>query len=190
MARVLAHLEALGKVLQTLHGDAGVIVRIADTAIDALQRGHKLIAFGNGGSAADAEHFAAELVGRYVADRPALPALALAMNGPAVTAIANDYGYDAVFARQIAALGQAGDVAVGITTSGKSENVLRGLETAKSMGLATVALTGGAGIARGDLDIELVVSSSFTPLIQGAHSAAIHCICELIEHRWLVDGAR
>jgi len=189
-ARVLAHLDAHTKVLQALQAQAGVIVEIADAITAALQAGHKLIAFGNGGSAADAEHFAAELVGRYVTDRPALPAIALTANSSSVTALANDYGYGAVFARQIAALGQPGDVAVGITTSGKSENVLRGLEAAKKAGLVTVALTGAAGVALPGIDVELTVPSASTPLVQEAHIAAIHCICELVEDRWVVDGAR
>ena len=189
-ARVLAHLDAHTKVLQSLQADAEVIARIAEAVIAALGTGHKLIAFGNGGSASDAEHFAAELVGRYVTDRPALAAIALTTNSSSLTAIANDYGYGAVFARQIEALGRPGDVAVGITTSGKSENVLRGLQTAKAAGLVTVALTGAAGVALPGIDFVLAVSSSFTPVVQEAHIAAIHCICELVEHRWVVDGAR
>lgn len=189
-ARVLAHLDAHATVLQALKAEAGVIVEIAEAVAAALQAGHKLIAFGNGGSAADAEHLAAELVGRYVTDRPALPAIALTTNSSSLTALANDYGYEAVFTRQIAALGRPGDVAVGITTSGKSENVLRGLEAAKKAGLVTVALTGAAGVALPGIDFGLAVPSSLTPLVQEAHIAAIHCICELVEHRWLVDGAR
>jgi D-sedoheptulose 7-phosphate isomerase len=187
---VLAHLDAHAKVLQGLQAEAAVIVGIADAVAAALQAGHKLIAFGNGGSAADAEHLAAELVGRYVTDRPALPAIALTTNSSSLTALANDYGYGAVFTRQIEALGRPGDVAVGITTSGKSENVLRGLEAAKKAGLVTVALTGAAGVALPGVDFGLAVPSSFTPVVQEAHIAAIHCICELVEQRWLGDGAR
>jgi D-sedoheptulose 7-phosphate isomerase len=189
-ARVLAHLDAHAKVLQALQAEAGAIVEIAEAVTAALQAGHKLIAFGNGGSAADAEHFAAELVGRYVSDRPALPAIALTTNSSSLTALANDYGYGAVFTRQIEALGRPGDVAVGITTSGKSENVLRGLEAAKKAGLVTVALTGAVGVALPGIDFALAVPSSSTPVVQEAHIAAIHCICELVEQRWLVDGAR
>lgn len=187
---MLAHLDAHAKVIEALKAEAGVIVEIAEAVTAALQTGHKLIAFGNGGSASDAEHFATELVGRYVTDRPALPAIALTTSGLSLTALANDYGYGAVFTRQIAALGRPGDVAVGITTSGKSENVLRGLEAAQTAGLVTVALTGAAGVALSGIDFELAVPSSFTPVVQEAHIAAIHCICELVEQRWLVDGAR
>lgn len=187
---VLAHLDAHAKVLEALRADADLLSRIADAIVAALRAGHAVIAFGNGGSAADAEHLAGELVGRYVTDRTALPAIALTTNTAAITAIANDYGYGAVFERQITAFGRPGDVAIGITTSGKSENVLRGLEAAKAGGLVTVALTGAAGVALSGVDFELAIASSLTPVVQEAHITAIHCICELVENRWVIDGAR
>ena len=176
--------QALGdhlEVVQHLEGQVDVIVQIAGVIWSALSTGHKVLVFGNGGSAADAQHMAAELVGRYEKDRAGLPAIALTGNVSNLTAIGNDFGYAEVFGRQIEALAQAGDVAVGITTSGQSENVLRALKASRSAGLVTVALTGRAGLAIGDVDIQLRVASNRTARIQEAHITAIHCICELIE---------
>ena len=121
------------------------IARVSEVMIESLRAGHKLLLFGNGGSAADSQHIAAEFVGRFAFDRPALPALALSVNTSALTAIGNDYGFDQVFSRQIEALGAKGDVAIGISTSGNSPNVLQGLITARKLGLHTVAFTGGSG---------------------------------------------
>ena len=121
------------------------IARVSEVLIESLRAGHKLLLFGNGGSAADSQHIAAEFVGRFAFDRPALPALALSVNTSALTAIGNDYGFDQVFSRQIEALGTSGDVAIGISTSGNSPNVLQGLTTARKLGLHTVAFTGGSG---------------------------------------------
>src|SRR5271156_3064092 len=117
------------------------VSKVTEMLIDALGRGNKVLLFGNGGSAADAQHIAAEFVGRFAFDRPALPALALSVNTSCVTAIGNDYGFDLVFSRQIEALGHRGDVAIGISTSGQSPNVLRAMATAKKMGLHTVGFT-------------------------------------------------
>src|ERR1700685_2619703 len=122
-----------------------VVAKVSELLVDALQKGNKVILFGNGGSAADAQHIAAEFVGRFAFDRPALPALALNVNTSCITAIGNDYGFDLVFSRQIEALGQAGDVAIGISTSGNSPNVLRALSVAREMGMQTVALTSCTG---------------------------------------------
>ena len=169
-------------VVQQLPLLADVIVQIAQVMWQALGEGHKILTFGNGGSAADAQHFAAELVGRYQRDRAGLAAIALTDNVSALTAISNDFGYAEVFARQVEALGAAGDVAVGITTSGRSENVLRALKIAHSAKLRTVALTGNTGLAIGDVDFQLKVPSDVTPRVQEAHGMAIHCICELIDH--------
>src|ERR1043166_7137804 len=121
------------------------IAKVSEVMIGALRKGNKVLLFGNGGSAADSQHIAAEFVGRFAFDRPALPALALSVNTSCVTAIGNDYGFDLVFSRQIEALGRAGDMAIGISTSGNSPNVLKGLETAKKMGIHTVALAGCTG---------------------------------------------
>src|SRR5437016_14019806 len=121
------------------------IAKVSELLVSALRQGNKVLLFGNGGSAADAQHIAAELVGRFAFDRPALPALALSVNSSCVTAIGNDYGFEKVFSRQLEALARSGDVAIGISTSGNSPNVLRGLSSAKSLGLRTVALTGRTG---------------------------------------------
>jgi D-sedoheptulose 7-phosphate isomerase len=169
------------EVLKLLASQADTIIQIAIAISRAISSGHKLLVFGNGGSAADAEHMAAELVGRFEQTRAGLPAIALSSNVASVTAISNDYGYCEVFARQIEALGQVGDVAVAITTSGRSENVLLGLKAARSTGLVTVALTGDAGLAIDHADIQLRVASKRTARVQEAHVTAIHCICELVE---------
>src|SRR5713226_6226157 len=124
---------------------AATVSSVTEIMIDAFRAGNKVLLFGNGGSAADAQHIAAEFVGRFAFDRPALPALALSVNTSCVTAIGNDYGFDLVFARQIEALGRSGDVAIGISTSGNSSNVLRALSVSKKMGLHTVGLTGCTG---------------------------------------------
>ena len=146
--RVISSIEGSIAAKERLLGSEeaiAMIVRVSEILIDALQQGNKLLLFGNGGSAADAQHIAAEFVGRFAFDRPALPALALSVNTSCVTAIGNDYGFELVFARQIEALGRAGDVAIGISTSGNSPNIIRALSTAKKMSLYTVALTGGTG---------------------------------------------
>src|SRR5208282_5582196 len=140
--------------------------------------------FGNGGSAADAQHLAADFVGRFAFDRPALPALALSVNSSCLTVIANDYGFDQVFSRQFEALGRQGDVAIGFSTSGNSPNVLRAFSTAKQMRLHTVALTGTPGGKlkhSPDLDVCICVPSSETPRIQECHILIGHIIAELVE---------
>jgi D-sedoheptulose 7-phosphate isomerase len=150
--------------------------------VKALRGGCKVLFFGNGGSAADAQHLAAEFTGRYLKERRALPALALHANSSAVTAIGNDYGFDLVFARQIEALGKDGDVAVGISTSGNSSNVLRALEVAKSKSIYTVALTGASGGRMKDVaDCTICIPSQETPRIQECHILTGHIICEIAE---------
>jgi D-sedoheptulose 7-phosphate isomerase len=148
----------------------------------ALKAGHKLIFFGNGGSAADAQHLAAELTGRYMMERPALAALTLTANTSSLTAIGNDYSYEMVFSRQLEALGCPSDVAVGISTSGKSANILRAMETAHAKGMITAAMTGKTG---GDLvsavDYCIRIPSVVTPRIQEAHILTGHILCEIIE---------
>src|SRR2546425_11310110 len=146
--RVTELIEASIATKQSLLRSPDLVVTVATVSeilVNALKQGNKLLLFGNGGSAADAQHIAAELVGRFAFDRPALPALALSVNSSCVTAIGNDYGFDQVFSRQIEALGHAGDTAIGISTSGNSANVLNGLLVAKKMGLRTVALAGRTG---------------------------------------------
>lgn len=161
------------------------LAQAVDLVADALGGGHTVILFGNGGSAADAQHIAAELVGRFLGERKALAAVALTTDTSALTAIANDYGYEHVFARQLLALGRPGDVAVAISTSGKSPNVLRAVEAARTLGLRVVGLTGGdGGPLAGLVDVHLNVSAStLSPRIQETHILVGHVLCELVERR-------
>jgi D-sedoheptulose 7-phosphate isomerase len=150
----------------------------------ALSTGHLLLAFGNGGSAGDAEHFVAELVGRFEVERRPLPAVALTSDSSVVTAIANDYGYERVFARQVEALGKPGDVAFGISTSGRSKNVEAALASGKTLGMLTIALTGRDGGRMGaDADIHLNVAEASTARIQEVHRTIIHAICLIVDRR-------
>jgi phosphoheptose isomerase len=149
---------------------------------ERLKAGGKALVFGNGGSAADAQHFAAELLGRFARERRALPALALTTDSSSVTAIANDYGFERVFARQIEAHGRSGDVAIGISTSGRSPNVVRALETAREIGMLCIALTGRGGGALGPLaDFLIDVPHQDTARIQEVHGMVVHILCELVE---------
>jgi D-sedoheptulose 7-phosphate isomerase len=158
------------------------VSRITEILIDAFKAGNKVLLFGNGGSAADAQHIAAEFVGRFAFDRPALPALALSANTSCVTAIGNDYGFDRVFSRQIEALARSGDVAVGISTSGQSQNVILAMSIAKKMGLHTIGLTGSAQGGLADaVDHCICVPSTDTPRIQECHILIGHIISELVE---------
>jgi len=157
------------------------IVGAASAIAAALRNGRAILTFGNGGSAADAQHFAAEMVGRYERERKAWPAIALTTDTSALTAVGNDYGFDRVFARQIEALGREGDVAIGISTSGNSPNVLRGLEAAKARGLTTIALTGRGGEAGRIAAHHIAVNEARTSRVQEVHATVLHVICELVE---------
>jgi D-sedoheptulose 7-phosphate isomerase len=183
--QVRCSIEASIAVKQSLLDRAEIVTAIAKVSeilIEALQQGNKLLLFGNGGSAADAQHIAAEFVGRFAFDRPPLPALALSVNTSAVTAIGNDYGFDLVFARQIEALGRPGDVAIGISTSGNSPNVLQGVMAAKKLGLHTVALTGAAGgQLKTAVDYCICAPSNETPRIQECHILIGHVVAQLVE---------
>ena len=183
--RVSRSIQASIAVKERLLGSAEVVSMVAQVSeilVDSFQQGNKLILFGNGGSAADAQHIAAEFVGRFAFDRPALPALALSVNTSCVTAIGNDYGFDVVFSRQVEAIGRPGDVAIGISTSGNSPNVLRGLSVAKELGLHTVALAGcTGGKLKGAVDHCICVPSNETPRIQECHLLVGHIIAELVE---------
>jgi len=149
-----------------------------------FEAGNKLLLFGNGGSAADAQHLAAEFVNRYIIDRPPLPAIALTTDTSILTSISNDIAFNEVFAKQLRALGKEGDVAVGLSTSGNSSSVIRGFEVAKEMGIKTVALTGNdGGVLVKVADIALIVSSTSTPRIQEAHILIGHILCEMVEHQ-------
>jgi D-sedoheptulose 7-phosphate isomerase len=162
-----------------------VIAAAAEVCVKALASGKKLIFCGNGGSAADAQHLAAELVGRYLKERAALPAIALTTNSSSLTAIGNDYSYEQVFSRQIEALGDAGDIVVGISTSGNSPNIIRTLQSAKVKGLTTIAMTGESGGKLKDVaDYCLRIPSRQTPRIQEAHILLGHILCEVIEENF------
>ncbi len=161
------------------------IVRAADCMRESLGAGCKILACGNGGSAADAQHFASELLNRFELDRPALPAVALTTDSSTLTSVANDDTFEAVFSRQIQALGQSGDVLLAISTSGGSPNIVAAHRAAAARGLRTVALTGrdggGLGAALGPADVEIRVPSETTARIQEVHLLAIHCLCDLID---------
>jgi D-sedoheptulose 7-phosphate isomerase len=158
------------------------LVNIVEAVTGALKTGSKILIFGNGGSAADAQHIAAEFVNRFVIERPPLPAIALTTDTSIITSIGNDYDFSEIFSKQIRAIGQPGDIAWGISTSGNSANVLKGLEVAKKMGLVTIAFTGkdGGNIAK-IADLSVNVSSSVTARIQEVHITAGHAICDLVD---------
>jgi D-sedoheptulose 7-phosphate isomerase len=167
-----------------------VLETAAAALVSAYKSGRKAIFFGNGGSAADAQHLAAEFVGRYLRERRPLPALALNANTSALTGIGNDYGYREVFARQLEALAVPGDVAIGISTSGKSENVIEAVIRARRLGLYTIALTGASGGALRDLvDTLIAVPSDCTPRVQECHILAGHALCDAVESALMQDSA-
>jgi D-sedoheptulose 7-phosphate isomerase len=159
------------------------VVRAAELMTAAIAAGGKVLIFGNGGSAADAQHFAAELVGRFQRDRVGLPAVALTTDGSTMTSVANDYGFDRVFARQVEALGRSGDIAVGISTSGASPNVLAAFSAARQRGLRTIAITGRDGGALGAAaDVHINVADQSTARVQEVHRTLIHALCEIVEN--------
>jgi D-sedoheptulose 7-phosphate isomerase len=158
------------------------VVQVARACVEALRQGHKILFAGNGGSAADAQHLAGELVSRFAYDRPGLPAFALTTDTSVLTAIGNDYGYEHLFARQVEAVGVAGDVFFGLSTSGRSPNVLRALDVARAKGLVTVGMTGQTGGQMPErCDYLLRVPSDSTPRVQEGHIAIGHAICQIIE---------
>ena len=158
------------------------IQKAAQLCIKAIQRGNKILIAGNGGSAADAQHMAAELVGRYMKNRAALPAIALTTDTSIITAVGNDFGFENIFARQVEALGNKGDVFIGISTSGKSPNVLKAMTIAKGKGLKVIGLTGVQSAPMENLaDLLLTTPNDQTPRVQECHSIFIHLLCELLE---------
>jgi D-sedoheptulose 7-phosphate isomerase len=170
------------RTLQSLRDLEPQISRAANLIGECFRAGNKLLMCGNGGSAADASHFATELVVRFAKDRRALPAICLASDSGILTAAGNDYGFDRIFARQVAAFGQPGDVLICFTTSGNSKNVLRALEEAKARKLRTIAFLGrDGGSTTGVADIDLLVKDDSTARIQEAHQLLIHVLCEIIE---------
>jgi D-sedoheptulose 7-phosphate isomerase len=178
--RVLDEAVALHQQVRAQPLDA--VARAADLIVSAYRAGGKVLVFGNGGSAADAQHFAAELVGRFERDRPGMAALALTTDTCVLTSVANDYGFERVFARQIEALGRAGDVAVAISTSGASPNVIGAVREANGRGLHTVALTGRDGGALGGMvHVHINVPHETTCRVQEVHMTLLHAICEIVE---------
>lgn len=173
------------KVVCETQKSTAILAQLAMILSDALRQGNKILVFGNGGSAADAQHLAAELVGRFQLERKGLPAIALTTDSSILTALANDYGFERVFARQVEALAQKGDVLLGITTSGNSPNVLEAFEQGRRMGAVLAAMTGKTGgrLAHQSDVLLLRAPSSNTPRIQEIHGLWIHILCELLEKR-------
>jgi phosphoheptose isomerase len=187
MKAYFADLAALASEAERTIGSA--VARAAALVADAALSGRTTLVFGNGGSATQAQHFAAELVVRYKDDRRALPAVALASDVSILTACANDYGYETVFSRQVEALGRPGDVAVGLSTSGSSPNVLKALDAARSKGMSTILMTGAKGRAEAQQwDVGLVVPSAETAHVQELHLAAIHLICRHVDEELVRRG--
>jgi D-sedoheptulose 7-phosphate isomerase len=178
-------IEDSTRTLESLKKLESRVARAAELIEQCLSAGNKLLVCGNGGSAADAAHFATELVVRFAKDRRAQPAICLASGGGLLTAAANDYGFNEIFARQVAAFGQPGDVLICLTTSGESKNIVRALEEAKAHELKTIALLGrDGGSTIGMADIDLLVRSNSTARIQEAHQLLLHVFCEIIESRF------
>jgi D-sedoheptulose 7-phosphate isomerase len=174
--------ESLALKQRFFDDNAQLLVDVAERMCASLRQGGRILVFGNGGSAADAQHFAGELVGRFLIDRQALPALALTTDPSIMTAIGNDLGFDVVFRRQLEAHGRKGDVAVGITTSGNSPNVVAALAEATQRGLVTVGLTGnGGGKLKGAVDHLIDVPHRSTPRIQEVHGMVVHLLCQMVE---------
>jgi D-sedoheptulose 7-phosphate isomerase len=170
------------QVVKTLKNLYEEIEIFADKSIEALKDGNKILLMGNGGSAADSQHIAAELVGRYKKERKGLPAIALTTDTSILTAVGNDYSFDEIFSRQIKALAQKGDIVVGISTSGNSENVIKGILKAKELGCYTVGLLGkNGGKIKEISDLNIIVPSNNTPRIQECHILIGHIVCELID---------
>ena len=178
--QILADTVALHERLRT--GGIEPVVHAAEAIVNALGRDGRVLVFGNGGSAAEAQHFAAELSGRFERDRRALAAVALTTDTSVLTAVGNDFGFDRIFARQVEALGRAGDVALAISTSGVSPNVLEGVRAARAAGLVTVALTGRDGGPLGrEVDVHVNVPHASTARVQEAQLTLLHAICDLVE---------
>jgi len=182
---IAAHLKLSREALERTAQDAAIIDaarKIADVVVNALRGGNKLLISGNGGSAADAQHIAAEIVGRYKKDRPAYAAIALTTDTSALTAIGNDYGFEQVFARQVEGLGRPGDVLLALSASGRSPNILAALKVARQRGLITIGFTGAKGTALSALcDHLLIAPSDDTAVIQQIHLTLAHGICDMIE---------
>ena len=175
------------RTLQGLLEQQAIFDKAADAVVDALKSGRKILSCGNGGSAADAMHLAEELIGRYRANRIPLPGIALNADPTAITCIANDFGYDEIFARQVEGLGGPGDILVSFTTSGNSTNVLRAIEVAGKLGVKTITFSGKTGgKAKGKSDFEIIVPGNDTARIQEAHTLLMHALLERVEQAFPV----
>ena len=176
-------IELRRRMAETLPSE---IARAGTALAEALKSGHKALACGNGGSAADSQHFAAEIVGRFERERPGMPAIALTVDTSAITAIANDYDFDRVFSKQVEALGQAGDVLLAISTSGNSKNVMEAMKAAQAKGMVVIALTGRDGGAMAGMlrpqDFHLNVAHPRTMRVQEVHLLVVHCLCEVVDN--------
>ncbi len=181
--KVIAIFEESSKVKQAFaHENADRILAVVELIVRTFRSGGKVILFGNGGSATDACHIAAEFVNRFLMDRPPLPAIALNTDPAVLTSIGNDFGFDQLFVKQLSALGREGDVVIGISTSGNSANVIKALELAKSKGMKTVVLTGGSGGKMANMaDHTFIVPSRHTPHIQETHITLGHILCQLVD---------
>jgi D-sedoheptulose 7-phosphate isomerase len=188
--QILASYETKKKILEN-SALIDIIEDVATKCVNVYKKGHKTLLAGNGGSAADAQHIAAELVGRYGFDRPSLPSLALTTDTSNLTAIGNDYGYDKVFSRQLEGMGQEGDLFIGISTSGNSANIITAFESAKAKGITTVALTGRDGGKMAQMaDVAIIIPSNDTPRIQESHILIGHILCDIIEKEIFAQGVR
>ena len=185
MDKTTVILEILNKSLQakelSIKNNIDRIIKAADLISEAIKSGHKILLFGNGGSAGDAQHLAAEFVNRFKIERPPLAALALTTDTSIITSIGNDYHFNEIFSKQVAALGQKGDIAIGITTSGNSENVLKAVNAAKTSGIFTIGFTGRGGKLAEAADLTLTVTSDTTARIQEVHITMGHIICDLVD---------
>jgi len=188
---IAAHMKTSLAAFERAAQDAAMLAaarEIAQVIVHGLRAGHKLLLVGNGGSAADAQHIAAEIVGRYKKERPAYAAIALTTDTSALTAISNDYGFEQVFARQVAGLGRRGDMLLALSTSGRSPNILAALRVAHEHGIITIGFTGAKGAAMGvACDHLLVAPSDDTPVVQQIHLAVAHGICDEVEQALMHD---
>jgi D-sedoheptulose 7-phosphate isomerase len=183
--------EAAGLIEAFGREQAQALAEATSRIVQCCRSGGTVLVFGNGGSAADAQHIAGELVGRFFLERPAYRAVALSTDTSVLTAVANDYGFDRIFARQIEALGRAGDVALGLSTSGNSPNIVEAFVRAREMGLSTIALTGeGGGKCKQLADVLLEVPASQSPRIQEVHEVAYHVLCEMVERELVRQATR